>query len=280
MTLASINAGGDFRVGDVISRAWSVFTRNIFFFLAVPLLINGIYFAVNFALVRFFTVLRFAAISPELAPASPWMVVVASISILILFLCVYMIGQGVLLMGAFQRLRGEPLRVGTALRRTFARFLPLMALTVLLTLAMIAVVIGCSAVLWVLGFVLGRLVVVLMFGMLVPIFMLAVMWSVVVPACLVEGLGPIASMARSADLTRGYRWKISGIVLLLVVMALVALIIMTALTRLSPVAVLIFEVACSVAWTAYFSCAIIMIYHDLRVAKEGVDTAQIASVFD
>ena len=47
-----------------------------------------------------------------------------------------------------------------------------------------------------------------------------------------------------------------------------------------PVIVLILEVAAGVVWTGYFNCVIIMIYHDLRVAKEGVDTSQIASVFD
>jgi hypothetical protein len=280
MTLASIEAGGDFRIGYVLRRAWSIFTGNIIFFLAVPLLVNAIYFAVNFALGMSFTVLRIAPVSPVPMAASPWMIVAVSIGIVVLFLALHMIGQGVLLMGAFQRLRGEPLRVGGALQRALARFLPLLVLSILITLVMIAVVIGCSAVLWALTFVLGRLVMVLMIAILVPIFILGVMWSVVVPACLVEGLGPISSMARSADLTKGYRWKVAGVMLLLGLMIIVAVIIMFALTRLSPVAVLIFEVAWLVAWTAYVNCAIIMIYHDLRVAKEGVDTAQVASVFD
>ena len=33
-------------------------------------------------------------------------------------------------------------------------------------------------------------------------------------------------------------------------------------------------------WTAYYSIAVVMTYHDLRVAKEGIDIEQIASVFD
>jgi hypothetical protein len=35
-----------------------------------------------------------------------------------------------------------------------------------------------------------------------------------------------------------------------------------------------------VAWIAGFSSVLTVIYHDLRVAKEGVDIGQIASVFD
>jgi hypothetical protein len=283
MTVASINAGGDFRVGEVLSRAWSIFAGNIIFFLAVPIVINGIYFALSFALGSFVTVFRIAPISPGLAPSSPWMIFVVSMAILVLMLSLHMVGLGVLLMGAFQRLRGEPLRVGVALQRALARLLPLVAVGILVTVAMFGVFLACIAVVWVLGLMLGGLAGVLMLGVFVPIFILGVMWSVVVPACLVEGLGPVASMARSADLTRGYRWKVAGIMLLLGLIALAALIILIilfAMTRFSPVPTLIFEVAGGAVWTAYLDCALIMIYHDLRVAKEGVDTSQIASVFD
>ena len=34
------------------------------------------------------------------------------------------------------------------------------------------------------------------------------------------------------------------------------------------------------AWSAYWNCVVVMAYHDLRVAKEGVDTSQIAEIFD
>ena len=34
------------------------------------------------------------------------------------------------------------------------------------------------------------------------------------------------------------------------------------------------------AWGAFFAVVIAMTYHDLRVAKEGLTTEQIASVFD
>jgi len=33
-------------------------------------------------------------------------------------------------------------------------------------------------------------------------------------------------------------------------------------------------------WTAYYNSVLVMIYHDLRVSKEGVDVEQIAAVFD
>jgi hypothetical protein len=35
-----------------------------------------------------------------------------------------------------------------------------------------------------------------------------------------------------------------------------------------------------VAWGAFFAAALTVTYHDLRVAKEGLTTDQIAAVFD
>ena len=56
--------------------------------------------------------------------------------------------------------------------------------------------------------------------------------------------------------------------LLLVVGGVVQMQLMSA----SEVIGAIFSFIWPVAWIAYLDCTIIMIYHDLRVAKEGVDT--------
>jgi hypothetical protein len=44
--------------------------------------------------------------------------------------------------------------------------------------------------------------------------------------------------------------------------------------------VVIVNLVWAAAWAVYFNCLLIMIYHDLRAAKEGVGTDQIAAVFD
>jgi hypothetical protein len=36
----------------------------------------------------------------------------------------------------------------------------------------------------------------------------------------------------------------------------------------------------SAVWKAFYAVPAVVIYHDLRVAKEGVDTEQIAAVFE
>ena len=61
--------------------------------------------------------------------------------------------------------------------------------------------------------------------LLVPGLMVAVAWSVAAPALAVERLGPLAALSRSADLTRGNRWRIFG----LMAIALVFLAVLGAL---------------------------------------------------
>ena len=53
--------------------------------------------------------------------------------------------------------------------------------------------------------------------LIVPGVILYVMWSVSVPALVEERLGPIEALGRSRHLTRGARWKVFGLVLILLV---------------------------------------------------------------
>jgi len=272
MSIDSIGASGDFRVGDVMSRAWRIFIGNILFFLLVPFVMQLITVAVIgvFAVVFIFAGWATSAIG------------VAAVGIflaLILMVGLHMIGQGWLLIGAFQRLRGEPLRVGEALQRVLGRFVPLTGLGILWSLAVVGAPFALFFILIGLATTLGGWVLVLTPAYVIPII-LFVIWLVVIPACTVERLGPIASMSRSAWLTKGYRWKIFGITALFGVLLIVCTLVQLLLTSVSQVVGTIFSFIWPVAWAAYLDCTIIMIYHDLRVAKEGVDTEQIAAIFD
>jgi hypothetical protein len=58
--------------------------------------------------------------------------------------------------------------------------------------------------------------------------------------------------------------------------------VLTGLSRLigGPTLAWIVFLAWSAAFGAFYAIMVVVIYHDLRVAKEGVDTDQIAAVFD
>src|SRR5262249_9754210 len=103
-----------------------------------------------------------------------------------------------------------------------------------------------------------------------------------VAACVVDRRGPISALGRSAQLTKGYRWRIFGLLLLLVITSsVVSPIIKLVLSPLGSI-VLTFlgSLAWSAIWGAYYAIAVAVSYHGLRVAKEGMDIEQIASVFD
>jgi hypothetical protein len=186
-------------------------------------------------------------------------------------------------------MRGQPLRVGEAMQRAFARLLPLLGLALLWALALGLCLVFSAFFAWAISFVISGGNVMLLMGwpfvllflvFLVPATILFVIWMVAVPACVVEQAGPIASILRSTGLTKGFRWRIFGIVLLLSLLFLVVPIVQTIVGSVSEGAAVVVGTIGLLAWSAYWNCAVVMTYHDLRVAKEGVDTSQIAEIFD
>jgi Membrane domain of glycerophosphoryl diester phosphodiesterase len=190
-----------------------------------------------------------------------------SVIAFIISVILYFVGQAVILYGAFQAMRGRDVMIGDAIGRAFSRFLSLLGISIL---------VGFGVAI---GFML----------LVVPGIILALRWAVAVPACVVENKGPLESMRRSAELTKGHRWKIFGIWVLLAIVAIIILIIVGVLAGLAAVVaqglgrVLIAAVISLILTaivTAYSYVLNTVIYHDLRTVKEGVGTEEIAAVFD
>jgi hypothetical protein len=244
MSVASANVGGDLRVGNVLSRAFEICGANFVLFGAVMLVVS-------------LPTLIFTLQAP-LAEVS-WTSGIYYGLETVLGIFLNTIGEAVILFGAFQYLRGQPVVPGEALQRSLARFFPIVGFAILYTIALVA------------GFIL----------LVVPGIIWFVMWTVALPACVVEGLGPGECMQRSAELTKGYRWKIFGIMILLwIISAIVGGIVNSIAGQGGIVTKALIGVLWSAAWSTYWNCVQVMIYHDLRVVKEGIDTAQIASIFD
>ena len=283
MSIDSLSAGRVFRAGDVMSRAWRIFIGNILFFLLVP-------FVVQVVAVVAVVVFAFTFIFAGWATGTIVLAVAGIILAVIAALSVYSIGTAIVLGGAFQRMRGQPLRLGEAIQRAFARLLSLLGLALLWALALGLCVLFSVFFVWTITFLVsgsGSItlqvawpIVVGFLVFLVPATILFVIWMVVVPACVVEGSGAIASIVRSTDLTKGYRAKIFGIVLLLGLLFVAVSVVQTIVGVFSEVGATVVGTIGWLAWSAYWNCAVVMTYHDLRVAKEGIDTSQIAEIFD
>jgi glycerophosphoryl diester phosphodiesterase family protein len=114
-----------------------------------------------------------------------------------------------------------------------------------------------------------------------------------IPALVIEpGLGPSAALSRSWELTRGSRWRMLGLLLVLTILLYVPIAAIGGIVALFvPGAGSIFSgrgVALAVATAALsglvqvfiyplFYCVLTVAYYDLRVRKEGFDLEVLAS---
>jgi hypothetical protein len=242
----SARAASEFRVGDVLTRAWTVFTNNLALFFVTTLIVS------------LPNLLVASSKGPDVA-ANPSRFFTRLGVALLLVVVLNTVGEAVIVYGAFQGLRGQPVRVGEALQKGLARFFPILGLAIISGIAV-------------------------MFAFLffaVPGLILLVMWSVALPVCVLEGLGPTSSLGRSSALTKGHRWQIFGIIILLFIAnGLVGFVLDKVLAPMGVMTAAVAGLIWAALWAAYYNSVLVMIYHDLRVTKEGVEVEQIAAVFD
>jgi hypothetical protein len=249
MTDATLPAGrfseGDFRVGHVLSQAWSVLWRNFPTFFVVTAL-AAMPKAVSGTVGDPFQLPQFVGIHVEGAGT-------------LLSQVLSMLSEAAVLYGAFQDMSGRPVKLGESIRVGLRRFFP---------------VVGVAISTSVLGY-LG------LFAFVVPGVVCFMMWSVAIPACVVERRGVFSSLRRSVDLTRGYRWKILGLMVLWWFADVIASEVVARLTSVvGAVPSFVVHAIWDGTWGAFYVICVVVAYHDLRVAKDGVDTAQIAAVFE
>lgn len=239
-------SGPEFRIGAVLRRAIGVYFRHVPIFLvlgaitALPNLLWQPYQAVG----------RPVAQSIDFG---------ASGLLVLTWLILYPICQAMVLYGAFQDMRRRPVRLGETVQKALGRALPVVG---------VAVCVGIAV-----GFAMMLLV--------VPGLILYTLYAVALPVCVVERLGVFASMQRSAELTKGYRWRVFGLFLVKLVLSAVFGGILLALAELGgPLSVRITNFIWIALSSSFFSIVYVVAYHDLRVAKEGIDIERIAAVFD
>jgi hypothetical protein len=242
----------EFRIGQVLSRAFNVFFAHIATFTLIA------------AVVFLPIVLLGAVIALGVSDTPPEQIGVmalwTSLLALVLYLFLTALATAIVLYGAFQHMRGHPVRLGESISRGLARFLPLLGLMILEML----------------GIMLGAML------LIIPAFILMVMWYVAVPVCVVERTGPIASLSRSRELTKGFRWKLFGLLLLVMIISGVGGNVLPIVG--GALAGFWGQIAVQLVWQglaqAFGSVLIVVTYYYLRVAKEGMDIERIAAVFD
>jgi hypothetical protein len=243
VVLGARPAGGrEFRIGSIIGRSLSIYFRHFLTFLTfgvVPALPNLVWYQGPGASATHLSetaMLGFAGI--VLGP----------------------ICQAMVLYGAFQDMRGRPVRLGESIAKGLARVLPVIGIAICVALA-----VGVASIL-----------------LVIPGLIVWTMLFVALPACVVERLGVFASLGRSAELTKGKRWRTFGLLLLTWVVAAISYGVVGGV--LLPIGGLVAAQIGLFIWSALVSSlqsiVVVVAYHDLRVAKDGIDTDRIAAVFD
>ena len=172
---------------------------------------------------------------------------------------------------ACESVQGRPVTAGGVFFGVTRRYFPLLGYWLLfnqLTAELAAVMCFVPLVFWFWGFI---------------------VWFVVAPAMFVENIGLGAAFSRSAHLVEGRFWRTFLILFLLIVVWLAAYIGLGAFVQLAQYLLGIFvsQVVATVVATAsgqlvvalvnpIMQIAIVLVYFDLRVRKEGLDLFQMA----
>jgi len=237
-------APGQFRVGSVMNKTFAILGRQFGKFVLLALV----------PMIPIF-LLTLGALSSS-APSPSGIAFGAALTGILTFV-LQTVAQATSLYGAFQEMRQQPFTIGDSLRIGLARTIPVIGVGILVGLAT-----GLGMLLFV-----------------VPGVILGCMLYVAVPACVIEKLGVTASMSRSVSLTKGYRWQIFGLFLLVIVIAVFGAFVLAKIGGVGLVGQTL-SFAWQVVSTAFGAVLSAVIYHDLRMAKEGIDLDTLANVFD
>jgi hypothetical protein len=262
-----------FRVGPVLGRGFGVLFRHI-----VPF--GGA------AMVMFLPVAAIVAVvstTPMRVNLLLWLVGVA---VVLVFLLAYVATAGISY-GTFQALRGGRPTLGGCLSRGFSFIFPVLGVAILSLLALTVTLLPGIVI----GALAGRgVLIVLLLLSLIPMFVVLTILWVAIPACVVERPGVTASLLRSAALTKGDRWRLFGIIVILMLInwgiSLFSNVITVPLASMGAGATTMAIVGGLVGivttglYTALNAVMAAVAYHDLRVAKEGIGINEIAAVFD
>jgi len=256
-----------FLVGNVLGRGFSILFRN----------------AVAFGTIAILLMIPYAAVSAleglGFLPRTGFVALV--LQILVGFLLPQAVTAAIVY-GTFQDMRNQRTGVGDAISRGFSLIMPVAGVAIVIGL--LTVLAGAPAILVGLA-KLGGLQILLGLGLLAgPIFVLTVFF-VATPAVVVERDGVGAAIRRSAELTKGERWRVLGIMAVswAVGVGVVLLAVAFAFAAIQAGSALAPSVLLAVAVAFYYALNAVMAtvtYHDLRVAREGVGTVDIAKVFD
>ncbi len=205
--------------------------------------------------------------------------------------------------------RGQPVTIGASIRAALGRFWAYAGFTILAFLLAMAVFIGVyfgfilialifggmvAGLAWIsdaneivaVGAVIIGMLVFFVIGVLamLPFVYLAGRWIVAPVLIFVERCGPVSALSRSWALTDGSFWRMTGLLLLLVILNTVVLALPISLIQFVTLVLVtpqMFGVVnglltglnylVSILWYPFLTWTLVLVYYDLRVRTENYD---------
>jgi hypothetical protein len=247
-------------VGGIVGKTLRVWWKRVLPFTAMSVVVYS-------PIVAGLTVVWSLALRTQGEPEVPTLAV-AVVGAVVVTIVLAVIQAGAVTYGTVRHLQGERAGLGEMLRVGVRRGLPVVGV----------------------GFLLSLAVVLALFLLVVPGILVMVATCVAIPAAVVERPGTIGAIRRSLALTRGSRWPLfaAGLAILFLGWSLGAVVQVGATvlcTTLLPAeqaltATLVASQLGNVLFAVLPLVGVAVAYHDLRVAKEGVDTVALARVFE
>lgn len=243
-------------MGEILDVSFTLYRRHFVPLAAVALVCSGVPVLLNMFIQASGGVLQ------NLPLVLVYYVVFAALSAIATAATVFIVSESYL---------GRPIDAGTAMRRAAPYIMKILVCSVL------------TAIVVFLGFLF----------FVIPGIILVVGLILAVPALVIEPqLGSGAALSRSWELTRGSRWRIFGLLLVVVILlyipiaaigGLMAVFVPGAGSFLTSPSVTVSVVAVAIGGLVQifiyplFYCVLTVAYYDLRVRKEGFDLELLAS---
>ncbi|TPI13932.1 hypothetical protein FJW06_11495 [Mesorhizobium sp. B4-1-3] len=203
----------------------------------------------------------------------------------LVLLALAFLAQAALVRATIEDLNGKRPAIGDCIQIALRSFFPTLGTGLVIILALVLAVLVLGVVAMIIPIVGG---VIALLGM-VPIAMWLISISVAVPVVVQERPGVFAAISRSRTLTKGSRWRIFFLFLVIGIAAMALQVIFTLLFQAAVLSggvttrgIIVGAVGSSLLSTifsAVISVAIAVTYVELRRVKEGTSVDELAEIF-
>ena len=252
---------GTVSIGRVFQRSFSTIAHNPAVVLGLTVLLGVI---PSFLMLYLFTAVGIGAADPNLSSGYMWGMAFALMLSMSVSFAISAIVQGALTRATVAESEGHRASFGECLSVGLRYFLPLIG----------------AGIIFGFGITFGMLL------LIVPGVILALMWCVAAPAVVIERNGVFAALRRSSELTKGSRWKILGLFivlavaywLLLTVLGVVGLGTASSTAELTA-GTMVGTIVMGTLFNAVWGTLQPSLYIELRRSKEGDSVEALQDVF-